>query len=36
MILGMIYFYMITHVENTLGAIEGQVLDDNKNTKSHY
>ena len=27
---------LITHDENTLGAIEGQVLDDNKNTKSHY
>ncbi len=24
---------MITHDENTLGAMEGQVLDDSKNTK---
>ena len=30
MILGMIH--LITHYETTLGAIEGQVLDDNKNT----
>ena len=30
MILGMIH--LITHDETTLGAIEGQVLDDSKNT----
>ena len=30
MILGMIY--LTTHDENSLGVIEGQVLDDNKNT----
>ena len=30
MILGMIH--LITHYETTLGAIEGQVLDDSKNT----
>ena len=30
MILGMIY--LTTHDEKSLGVIEGQVLDDNKNT----
>ena len=30
MVLGMIY--LTTHDENSLGVIEGQVLDDNKNT----